>query len=188
MQTKVCTKCGKDKDIEDFGVKSSAKDGRKSRCKECRNEDNRTYRHATPEKQKAREQAYRKNNRDKVRKAKREYVAKRRKTDTAYRIKKDMRSRIIHALNGLNKSASTMALIGCSIPKLKQHLQITAIANGYSDFNIDDYSGAEYHVDHIKPCASFDLSKEEEQRKCFHHSNLQILTAHENLEKSDKLL
>jgi hypothetical protein len=40
-----------------------------------------------------------------------------------------------------------------------------------------------WHVDHIKSCASFDLSKEDEQRKCFHYTNLQPLWAEENLSK-----
>ena len=33
----------------------------------------------------------------------------------------------------------------------------------------------EWQIDHIKPCASFDLSKESEQKKCFHYTNLQPL-------------
>ena len=78
-----------------------------------------------------------------------------------------------------------MSLIGCTIEELKEHLQKTAIKNGYNDFDINNYSGKEYHIDHIKPCSSFDLSKPEDQAKCFHYSNLQILTATENLIKSD---
>ena len=35
-------------------------------------------------------------------------------------------------------------------------------------------------MNEMKP---FDLTKESEQRKCFHYSNLQILTARENLTK-----
>jgi len=38
-------------------------------------------------------------------------------------------------------------------------------------------------MDHIKPCASFDLSKPKEQSKCFHYSNLQPLWAEDNLKK-----
>jgi hypothetical protein len=44
-----------------------------------------------------------------------------------------------------------------------------------------------WHIDHIKPCASFDLRKPSEQRKCFHYSNLQPLWAKDNLQKSDKI-
>jgi len=44
----------------------------------------------------------------------------------------------------------------------------------------------EWHIDHSQPCCKFDLSKESEQRKCFHYSNLQPLFATENLVKGGK--
>jgi hypothetical protein len=44
----------------------------------------------------------------------------------------------------------------------------------------------EIHCDHRRPCASFDLSKPSEQRKCFHYTNLQPLWAKDNLEKGKK--
>ena len=41
----------------------------------------------------------------------------------------------------------------------------------------------EWHVDHIKPCSSFNLEDPEEQKKCFHYKNLQPLWAKDNLAK-----
>jgi len=48
--------------------------------------------------------------------------------------------------------------------------------------------GHGWHVDHILPCCSFDLTKEEEQKKCFHYSNLQPLWAEDNLKKGGKYI
>lgn len=38
----------------------------------------------------------------------------------------------------------------------------------------------------IKPCASFDLSNINQQRECFHYTNLQPLWATENFSKGTK--
>lgn len=45
-----------------------------------------------------------------------------------------------------------------------------------------------WHMDHIKPCSSFDLTDPEEQKLCNHYSNLQPLWDYENLQKRDKLI
>lgn len=52
----------------------------------------------------------------------------------------------------------------------------------------ENYGIRGWHIDHIKPCASFDLSIIEEQKECFHYTNLQPLWWHENLAKSDKII
>lgn len=44
-----------------------------------------------------------------------------------------------------------------------------------------------WNIDHIQPCASFNLANPEEQKRCFHYSNQQPLWQRDNLLKSDKL-
>ena len=46
---------------------------------------------------------------------------------------------------------------------------------------------SKYHIDHIKPLCSFDLTKQEEVEKAFAPENHQWLLAHDNLVKSGKL-
>ena len=41
-------------------------------------------------------------------------------------------------------------------------------------------------IDHRRPCASFDLTKEEDIKMCFHYTNLQPLWGAENLRKGAK--
>jgi len=43
----------------------------------------------------------------------------------------------------------------------------------------------EWHIDHIRPCSSFNLDLEEEKQKCFHYTNLQPLWGTDNMIKSD---
>jgi hypothetical protein len=44
-------------------------------------------------------------------------------------------------------------------------------------------AGSVWHIDHIRPVASFDLLDLDQQKLCFHYSNLQPLLAAENLAK-----
>jgi hypothetical protein len=50
----------------------------------------------------------------------------------------------------------------------------------------DNYGYRGWHVDHIVPCSAFDLTNIEEQKKCFHYTNLQPLWAKDNLSKGNK--
>lgn len=145
------------------------------------------YSMCTPCKSKADKERYQKN-KEKILKRNSKYKKERWKVDSNYRMLHRIRSRVYSALAGISRSARTMSLIGCSIEELKEHLQKTAEMNYPNTyFNIDDYSGSEWHIDHIKPCSRFDLTKEEDQRKCFHFSNLQMLRADDNMLKSDSL-
>jgi hypothetical protein len=89
-----------------------------------------------------------------------------------------------HALNGVNKACTTKRLIGCTTKELRNHLEAQFI----DDMSWDNYGYYGWHIDHIIPCACFDLSDPEQQRQCFHYTNLQPLWAEDNLRKSDKIL
>lgn len=49
----------------------------------------------------------------------------------------------------------------------------------------DNYG--QWHVDHIRPCALYDLTKEDQQMACFHYTNLQPLWAKDNMSKGVKV-
>jgi hypothetical protein len=91
-----------------------------------------------------------------------------------------MRIRLRIALKNNSKERSTIEYLGCSIEAFREYFE-SLFKDGMSWNNIE-----EWHIDHIKPCCSFELSKEEEKIKCFHYTNLQPLWAYENLSKGDK--
>ena len=70
-----------------------------------------------------------------------------------------------------------------SIEDLRFHLQ----KNWLPGMSWENYGYYGWHIDHIIPCSKFDLSKLEEQKKCFHFTNLQPLWALDNIKKSNKL-
>lgn len=123
---------------------------------------------------------YRINNKKRYAKMYYIYQKNKLKKDKNYLLRHRLGTRIYLALKGINKSKTTMKLIGCSIEKFKKHLA-SKFTKGMSWNNY-----GKWHIDHIIPCASFDLSKASEQCKCFHYTNLQPLWARENLKKGKK--
>ena len=121
-------------------------------------------------------------NKIKIRKNKKEWKIKNWRENEEFRLKENLRHRIYMALKGTVKSKKTMDLLGTSIDNLWIHLEKTF----KSGMNKKNY-GKIWHVDHKIPCAAFDLTKPNEQIKCFHFTNLQALFVKENLSKGAKL-
>ena len=80
------------------------------------------------------------------------------------------------------KRGNTSKLIGCTSPQLVEHLE----KNFQDGMNWENYRIDGWHVDHIRPCASFDLSDPEQQKACFNWRNLMPMWAKENIQKSDE--
>jgi len=83
----------------------------------------------------------------------------------------NLRTRLSKIMNriGVVKDSTTLNLLGCDVKTVKSHIEDQFTA-GMTWENYGDWN-----VDHIRPCASFDLTKPEEQRKAFHYKNLQPL-------------
>lgn len=99
-------------------------------------------------------------------------------TDPAYRATKILRASFRQALRlqHVTKRTSVLHLIGCTPEELVQHIERQFLP-GMS------WAARNFHIDHIKPCAAFNLTDPEEQRRCFHYTNLQPLWPVENLRK-----
>lgn len=117
--------------------------------------------------------------RAKQRKYMRKYARERYQSDPSFRLLNKLRTRVYNALQGNSKSAATEALLGICVDECRKYIEGLFTEGMSWDSNI--------HIDHIVPCASFDLTDPEQQRACFHYTNLQPLWGNDNLEKSAKL-
>lgn len=113
-----------------------------------------------------------------------QYLKNKRETDSSHRLEVNIKSRTHHGLRNseTRKSVSNVYLLGCSYKQLRVYLE-SLFTEGMS---WDNYGKGGWEVDHIKPCASFDLSDLKQQRICFHYTNLQPLWRIDNRKKSDK--
>lgn len=205
---KACSKCGAIKSLTEFPKSSREKSGYLAQCKCCVNSKAKEWRDNNPEKFKSQRKKHYHNNIDKMREEKRKYIAKTKpqkiaydieyreqnkekiaaykkewevkmKDDPIFKIKRNLRRRVHHVLKGHSKSAHTFELIGCDAEQFKAHIESLWVEG----MSWDNYGPAGWHIDHIKECYTFDLTKEEQQRECFHYSNQRPLWAKDNLSR-----
>ena len=86
--------------------------------------------------------------------------------------------------NNKYKYTSAVNLLGDSIPNVIKHLE-KQFKLGMTWAN---HGKNGWHIDHIIPCAHFDLSDPAQQRACFHYTNLQPLWAFDNISKGAKII
>lgn len=110
---------------------------------------------------------------------------KRMEFDINYRMRYKLRRRIANALRHVHadKHFKTMELIGCTVQEARAHIE----SLWQPGMNWDNHNTHGWHIDHIMSCAAFDLSDPEQQKRCFHYTNLQPLWARDNLSKGDRL-
>jgi hypothetical protein len=214
---KTCKRCNKRYDIELFGKNKTAKDGYRNICKECtkaalttkprdaysvcrvckeekqrvnfayhtnickicKNNTEKEKRDKNRDEYNTRVREWRAANKDRINADKRTREKERRDMDPMYRLRHNLSTRLYMAVS--KKVGNTFELVGCSKDDLVTFLE----AEFEEGMSWDNYG--EWHVDHVKPCCSFNLEVPEEQKKCFHWTNLQPLWARDNLSKGGKV-
>ena len=117
-------------------------------------------------------------------KAKRKRDKERRRSNPNLRMQ-DLLGKRIRGLIKKNKGVkkcNTNTLIGCDVAFLKKHLESLFLPG----MTWGNYGYRGWHIDHIKPCSKFDLTKEEDQKACFHYTNLQPLWGIDNMKKGNR--
>jgi len=121
-------------------------------------------------------QNYRKNHRQEAN----EYVNNKLKININFKLAYNLRNRLRMAIYRNQKLGSAVKDLDCSIPFLKLHLE----SKFKPGMTWDNWSPTGWHIDHIIPLNSFDLSNRKEFLKACHYTNLQPLWAEANWKKS----
>lgn len=193
---KRCTGCGQSKQavLANFAGDPRKADGLRAQCRRCQSDrqlaryhaqaaDYRaraaTYRdrvrsgHHTPEVR----QGYRPGDREKAIETER----RRRLGSMADRLARRVRKRLKRVLDDRVTMGGVRDWLGCSAPELVAHIE-SQFAPGMSWDN-----RGEWHVDHIRPLASFDLTDPAQRLEACHYTNLQPLWAADNIAKGARL-
>ena len=102
--------------------------------------------------------------------------------DPSYKLAFNLRRRIRYVLKKNKKVKKTFELVGCTIEQFWNHLE-KQFQPGMTRQN---HGKNTWHIDHIRPLASFDLTDPAQQKIAFHYTNMQPLWAKDNLRKSKK--
>lgn len=203
---KKCNRCGEIKPVEKFNKNKTTRDGYQGCCRTCTAKYHQEYRQRHPDRVKAAQERWNKS--DKARESYRKYDAAHREqrreynrrrqivnrkaisayrlnklhTDPQYYFKQRVRQCVRDSVGrrGLKKSKKTEEIVGLPFDKFKEYLLKTWERN-YGKA----WAGEPYHIDHIIPLVT--AKTEEDILRLCHYSNLQMLTPHDNLTKSDSI-
>jgi len=190
-RSKICSTCGIVKLKSSFHVDNNTKSGLRRECKPCDSDSKRRYRRSG--KGKESDARYTHSVKGKERDARYKRGAQFKMTyrnrymnDPHFRMAILLRGRLRKALKRIRygvaarKYAHTLDLLGCSMEFFMKYIE----AQFKPGMTWERYG--EWHVDHIRPCASFDLTDPAQQKVCFGYKNLQPLWAVDNLKKGAK--
>jgi hypothetical protein len=179
MISKICTKCKIEQPLENFHRRNSCKKtGRASQCRSCTSIIKKPYVLKNKDKKASYDKIYRKKKAKEIAAFKKSWE-QRNRNDPQFKLRRNLRRRIHHVLKGNNKSAHTMELLGCTVEEFIKYME----SLWQPGMSWDNYNPKGWHIDHIIPCRTFDLTDPEQQRKCFHYTNQRPLWWHENLRR-----
>jgi hypothetical protein len=159
----ICTTCAIEKELTEYYYDISIQNY-KEICKDCKSNHNKEYRI---------------DNRDEINNKR----SIERQINPQIRIRDSFSSRLCHLVKNQSKSSKLLSkYLGCSFDEFIKWIQYQFVEG----MTMDNY-GKEWHIDHVKPCASYDLTNEKELGECMNWKNLRPCWKMENLSKGSKI-
>jgi hypothetical protein len=203
MNTKVCSICNENKNIDEYNNSSKLVNGirkywKKNFCKKCQSEKFKKFSQSrNKDIKKENDKNYYEKNKDIIMEKKRNYykIEKNRirrnfrkqtyrknrlKTDIKFRLLTTVRSRILASFK--NKSNSSIEYLGCDIDFYKKWIEFTM----KEDMTWENY-GKIWNIDHVIPVSSFNSSNNDEMKKAFNWKNTRALYAKDNFSKGKNI-
>lgn len=167
-KNKTCSICKIDKPEIDFHVAKN-KGNIRAMCKDCGS---------------LKRKEHYKENREAIIKQTNNYKVEKMKVDPIFKMERRMRARIYQAFKAQSceKNNRTWKYLECSASQFQKWIEYQL----YDGMTMDNY-GKYWHIDHVKPCSKFDLSKEEDIKECFSWKNLRPFRSEKNIEKNNKI-
>jgi len=123
-----------------------------------------------------------KKNREKHRARVLGYFTRRAAVDPAWKLQVRLRTRVCRIARLQRLNVKPMDVIGCSAEELRAHLESQFLPGmSWANYGRGKQS---WCIDHIRPCASFNLSEEAQAKAAFHYTNLRPLWRSDNASKS----
>jgi hypothetical protein len=203
METKVCSKCGIEKEVCEFYKNNKNPNLYRTHCKKCMNENSAKYKFDNKEKLVEKSKEYVKRNSEVIKEKRKIYLEKNPylyknwleknkehrhnyiknyNSNPKIKVKNSLRTRINELMNKKYDNPRTFDLVGCDFEFLLSYIEEKFVGG----MNWDNYGYYGWHIDHIIPLSS--AKNEEEIRKLYHYTNLQPLWFKDNLKKSNNLL
>jgi len=176
-----CEKCKENnKKIIRKNIRKRYKENHLDKLKETKRKSDKKYYEKNKNKIefKQKRKQYRENNKEKTK----EYRKKRRQ-NPKNRLNHNISSLILYSLKGNKNGNHWENIVNYTLNKLIEHLELT------SKYSIQDYLEKDLHIDHIIPISTYNFKsfENEEFKKCWNLRNLRLITAKENLSKSNNL-
>lgn len=182
--SKFCGGCKKTLDLTQFYNNKRKRDGKQTQCKPCMKKQNEINykKHKLTWDKRSEEWRNKPINKKRERKRITKWQLQERKKNPSYKMKCTLRGRLLSALKGCKKDASTMELLGCSVLQLQCHF-----GRQFDEYmTLTNHGKTGWHMDHRVPCAAFNLKNPLHQRVCFWYKNLQPMWAKDNIKKNAK--